>query len=100
MSCYPVLGYKTRHMRLVKLFQYYTALVLDSDPTDKCSACKHLIKKQKLPLIENTTKPKTKRLIKTQAVTLHWKIFSKHKHALQKHSTFLERSLILPPPHT
>lgn len=70
----------TKQGKLAKLLQYHTALVLDSDPTDKGSACKHLIKKQKLPLKEKTTKPKTWRLIKTQAVTLHWKIFCKHKH--------------------
>lgn len=38
----PFLG--TKQGKLIKLLQYHTALVLGSDPTDKCSACKHLTK--------------------------------------------------------
>lgn len=34
----------TKQGKLIKLLQYHTALVLGSDPTDKCSACKHLTK--------------------------------------------------------
>lgn len=81
--------------KLAKLLQYHSALVLDFDPTDKGSACKHLTKKTKASIKrKNNQAQNMKTYQNISSDTTLENILQ-----TQAHSTFLEHSLILPPPH-